>query len=102
MAVTGDFSEEKEYILGEMTQRLAGLLLDQVLSPNLKELSIKIGVIPVFRYSAGLVPCSKTEMERISKLWVTAFKLAWAFSSNLDSSPMSLDQIDGGLRVHRQ
>ncbi len=43
-----NFSEEKEYILGEMEQRLSALQLDRVLSTTLKELAIEIGEVPVF------------------------------------------------------
>ena len=94
--MNNDFSEEKKYILGEMAQRLSALRMDRVLSPTLKELAIKIGVVPVFRYSAGVVPWTKTELEQISKLWLSAFKHAWTFSAKLDDSPMSLDRNDGG------
>ena len=96
IAMTNDFSEEKEYVIAEMLQRLSALRLDRVLSPTLKELAIKIGVIPVFRYSAGVVPWTKTELEQISRLWLTAFKQAWTFSPKLDASPISLDREDGG------
>ena len=96
IAMNNDFSEEKEYILKEMSQRLSALRLDQVLSPTLKELAIKVGVVPVFRYSAGVVPWTKTELELISKLWRTAFKQAWSFSPKLDDSPMSLNRDEGG------
>ena len=96
IAMNNDFSEEKKYILGEMAQRLSALRMDRVLSPTLKELAIKIGVVPVFRYSAGVVPWTKTELEQISKLWLSAFKHAWTFSAKLDDSPMSLDRNDGG------
>ncbi len=47
-----------------MKQCLSALGLDRVLSPILTELAIKIGVIPVFRYSAGVVPWTKTEGTR--------------------------------------
>ncbi len=68
-----------------------------MISPTLKELATKIGVVPVFRYSAGVVPWSETELDQqISKLWMTAFKHAWTLSSNIDGLPMSLDRDDGG------
>ena len=51
ITMTNDFSEEKEYVIAEMKQRLSALSLDRVLSPILKELAIKIGVVPVFRYT---------------------------------------------------
>ena len=78
--MTDDFSEEKAYVLEEMKQRLSALRLDSVLSPVLKELAIKIGVVPVFRYSAGVVPWTKTELDQISQMWLAAFKQAWTFS----------------------
>jgi len=79
LAMTDDFSEEKAYVLEEMRQRLSALRLDSVLSPVLKELAIKIGVVPVFRYSAGVVPWTKTELDQISQMWLAAFKQAWTF-----------------------
>ena len=94
LAMTDDFSEEKAYVIEEMKQRLSALRLDRMLSPTLKELAIKIGVIPVFRFSAGVVPWTKTELEQISQMWLAAFKQAWTFSQKLDGSPISLDQND--------
>jgi hypothetical protein len=66
--------------------------------PILKEVAIKIGVVAVtvFRYSAGLVPWSKTELDQSSKSWVAAYKQAWTLSPKLDSSPMCLDHDEGG------
>ncbi len=54
-----------------MAQRLSALRLDQVLSPTLKELAIKIGVVSVFRYRAGVVPWIKTELGQIFKSAIT-------------------------------
>ena len=62
VAITSDFSKEKEYVIEEMKKRLSALHLNKVLSPILKELAIKKGVSPVFRFSAGLVPWTKTEL----------------------------------------
>ncbi len=80
---------------GEMTQRLIALRSDRVLSPTRNELAVKFGLVLVLRYCAGLVPLSKTELEQISKSWLTAFKETGTFSSNLDSSPVALDHVDG-------
>jgi hypothetical protein len=96
IALNGDFTEEKMHILEEMQHRLSALKTDRVLSPVLRELGIKLGVVPVFRYSAGVVPWSKTELEQISKLWILAYKQAWSFSSNMDGSPIVLNRHDGG------
>ena len=95
MTLTGDlnpdFSQEKARVADEMRLRLSALRTDKLLPPVLKEVAIKIGVVSVFRYSAGLVPWSKTELDQISKSWVAAYKQAWMFSPKLDSSPIWLD-----------
>jgi hypothetical protein len=96
VALNGDFSEEKTHVMQEMQHRLSALKIDNVLSPMLRELGIKIGVIPVFRYSAGVVPWSKAELEQISKLWMASYKQAWSFSSNMDGTPIVLNREDGG------
>ena len=61
-----------------------------------KELVIKTAVCTVFRYSAGFVDWSSTELEGISKLWIRAYKQAWALPGSMDSSPILQDQSDGG------
>ena len=96
MTLTGDFSQEKARVTDEMRLRLSALRTDKMLPPILKEVAIKIGVVSVFRYSAGLVPWSKSELDQISKSWVAAYKQAWTLSTKLDSSPMCLDQDEGG------
>ena len=96
LTLTGDFSREKARVTDDMRLRLSALRTDKLLPPVLKEVAIKIGVVSVFRYSAGLVPWSKTELDQISMSWVAAYKQAWTFSTKLDSSPMWLDRDEGG------
>ncbi len=74
----------------------AALHSDRLLPPVLKEIALKIGVVSEFRYSAGSVPGSKTELDQISKSQVAAYKQAWTFSPKVDSSPMRLDLEEGG------
>jgi len=81
--ISGDLSAEKEYILDEMKQRLAALSEDRVLSRKDKEQIIVTAVCSVFRYSAGLVNWSRTELDSISKMWTHAYKTAWGFSRAL-------------------
>ena len=50
----------------------------------------------MFRYSAGLVDWTKTELEQISKLWIGAFKHAWTLPRSTDSTPLVLDLKEGG------
>ncbi len=96
VALNGDFSEVKTRVMQEMQHRLSALKIDNVLSPMLRELGIKIGVIPVFHYSAGVVPWSRAELEQIFKLLMASYQQAWSFSSNMDSTPIVLNREDGG------
>jgi hypothetical protein len=96
--MTGDFTSEKEYVMCEMQQHLQALKANEMLTPPLKEASVKIVVVPIFRYSAGVVPWSKTELDQISTLWMAAYKPenAWNLPCSMDSTPIILDQEHGG------
>jgi ribonuclease HI len=98
MTLTGDFCVEKAYVRAEMQRRIKELMDDKVLPPSLKELAIKIGVISVFRYSAGAVPWTRTELDEITDMWIRAYKQAWfkAAARGMDSSPFVLDKNAGG------
>ena len=96
VALNGDFSAEKQHVRAEMQQRLAALAEDRVLSRAEKEIVIKTAVCSVFRYSAGFVNWTKTELDSISKMWIRAYKQAWTLPGSIDSSPVILDKVDGG------
>ena len=64
MTMLGTFSAEKDYVLSEMRQRLAALKEDRALSRQEKELIIFTAICSVYRYRAGLVDWSKTELNR--------------------------------------
>jgi hypothetical protein len=49
ISMTGDFTSKKEYVMCEMQQRLQALKANEMLTPTLKETSVKIGVVPIFR-----------------------------------------------------
>ena len=44
MTMTGNFDVEKEFVRGKMQRRLESLNADEVLSPSLKELAIKVSL----------------------------------------------------------
>ena len=94
MTMTGNFEVEKEYFRGEMQRRLESLNADEVLPPSLKELAIKVGIISVLRYSAGLVPWSRLELNNISKMWSTGYKQAWykKAARSADATPWPMTQ----------
>ena len=74
--MTGNFEVEKEHVQGEMHHQLESLNADEVPSPSLKELAIKVCIISVFRYIAGLVPWSLSELNNISTMWSAGYKQA--------------------------
>jgi hypothetical protein len=98
MTLTGAFAAEKARVRSEMQRRLDELQKDEVLPPPLKELTITIGVTSIFRYSAGVVLWTKSEMEVITKMWIRAYKYVWfkAAGRSMDSSPIVLCHDDGG------
>ena len=96
VTLTGDFSAEKTHVLGEMELRLKALREDKVLSPPQKEMVIAIGIASVFRYSAGLVPWTQSELDKVTRIWAKGYKHAWRLPSSLDSAVMILSQQDGG------
>ncbi len=59
-------------------------------------MKIKTAVCSVFRYSAGFVDWTRTELDGISKMWVRAYKQAWTLSGSTDSSPMMLS-VEAGV-----
>ena len=92
----GNFSTEKELVRSEMRQRLAALKEDRVPSHPEKELIVVTAVCSVFRYSAGIVDWTKTELDDITKSWISAFKQAWTLPPGSDGSPMILAKSDAG------
>ena len=94
--MTGDFSAEKAYVREEMQRRLEALRQDEVLSPSFKEVVLKIGIVSVFRYSAGLVPWTRTELDNITSMWARGCKQAWGLPVSSDGSLMLLSYADGG------
>ena len=96
MALNGDFSVEKDHVRKEMLERLTALAEDRVISRKEKEVIIKTAICTVFSYSAGFVDWTNTELESITRMWIKAYKQAWTLPCSMDSSPIILDQSDGG------
>jgi hypothetical protein len=66
ISLKSDFTAEKQHVLKTMQERAQALREDQWLTSTLKELVVKMGIVPFFRYSAGVFPWSKTELEHIT------------------------------------
>ena len=92
----GDFSAEKQHVRQEMQRRLAALREDRALSSREKEVVIVTAVCSVFRYSAGLVDWTRSELEDISRIWARAYAAAWTLPHSSDRSPFILTRTSGG------
>jgi len=97
-SLTGDFSAEKKHILEETKRRIESLERDKILTPSTKEVALRVGIVSVFRYSAGLVPWTRSELAQVTQLWMRGFKQAWLGKSSrgADGTPFQLSESDGG------
>ena len=77
MTVLGDFRAEKAHVREEMNRQTDSLLSDVILSVPMKEYALKIGILSVFRYSAGLVPWTLNELLEINAMWSRAHTRIW-------------------------
>ena len=92
----GDFSAEKQHVLGDMTKKLEALREDRLLTRMEREQVIVIAICSIFNYSAGIVDWTKSELDYISVMVARAYKQAWALPRSADGSPMIVDHSHGG------
>jgi hypothetical protein len=89
ISLKGDFTAETQHVLKTVQERAQALRADQWLTPTLKELAVKTGILSPFRYGAGVVPWSKTELKHITTVWLT-------LPRSIDSTPIAVDKEHGG------
>ena len=66
MTVTLDFRHEKDKVRQVTRQRVDAVVDAKGLTPTQRELIVLLAVVPLFRYSAGLVPWSTSELEDLT------------------------------------
>lgn len=96
VTMTGDARFEKEYVTREMERRLSAIHSARFLPPVLEETVIKVGAVSVFRYSAGLVPWTLSELEHLTGMWTGALRRAWRMPPGSDSALFRLPVRAGG------
>jgi hypothetical protein len=96
VTLTGSWQHEKTYIMEETRQRLQALSECPLPRHSAKAKYVATGIAPVFQYSAGLVPWSDAELERLSTLWAAGAKAALGFSRSLDSAAVRLTEKMAG------
>ena len=95
LTMTLDHSFEKSRVLRETESRVAMLSNATFLTPTQRELAVKLAVVSVFRYSAGLVPWTSVELDDLTKLWVSGYREAWNLPSS-DAALFRLSNRHGG------
>jgi ribonuclease HI len=97
MTLTGNYKEHKDYVMAKMEKRCMALAdADSIPRGELRELAVTSGIVAIFRATAGVVPWTGTELDRVSKLWIRAFKQAWEYPTNMDSTVIILENADSG------
>ena len=66
LTLTLDYSFEKARIIKATKERIAILAKADFLTPLQREAAVQLAVVSVFRYTAGLVPWSLSELEERS------------------------------------
>ena len=66
MTVTLDFRHEKDKVRQATRRRVDAVVDAKSLTPTQRELIVLLAVVPLFRYSAGLVPWSASELEDLT------------------------------------
>ena len=54
-------------------------------------------IIPVFMYSAALVPWTTSELRQVEALWLRARKYAWKLPAQTAGAPFQLAEDEGGI-----
>ena len=96
LTLTLDFSFEKDKIIKATRERVAVLAKADFLSPSQQELAVQLAVTSIFRYTAGLVPWSLSELEELTAEWVRGYRGAWTLPKSTDDSLFRIGRGHGG------
>ena len=80
----------------EAAVQLAILAKADFLTPSQREAAVQLAVISVFRYTAGLVPRSLSELEELTAERVRGHRGAWALPRSTDESLLPVSRGRGG------
>ena len=91
-----DWSTEKQYVMQKMKNAVAHLHNTCYTRSQIMNL-FRICVVPIFRYSAPLVPWTAAELLKIDRLWSRAVKYSLRLPLSFASAPVFLSRSHGGL-----
>jgi ribonuclease HI len=96
ISLTLDWRQEKAYVLGKTLQAVQQLRHTPYTRSQIMML-FRTCVVPIFRYSAPLVPWTWAELRRLDKIWSRAVKYSLHLPLSFDLAPILLDNAHGGL-----
>ena len=91
-----DWRREKQYVVEKMTHAVEQLRKTCYTRSQVMML-FRTCVIPIFRYSAALVPWTDSELYEIDKLWSRAVKYSLHLPLSFNLAPILLDRAQGGM-----
>ena len=91
-----NWATEKRYVMAKMYHAIEQLRNTCFTRAQLLML-FRVCVIPIFRYSAPLVPWTQKELHSIDRLWSKAIKYALRLPVSFDLAPVLLDKVVGGF-----
>ena len=94
----GDCSEQ----IAQVFSRTAEILVFLTSSPLTRRqnlLVIQQGLETIFRFSAGIVPWSDSNITKLDRMWMRAHKLAWGLSIGTADEILRYPRVRGGLQV---
>ena len=96
LALDGNFKKEKQLII-KRTKEAAAQLRRTVYTRDQIEKLLEICVIPIFLYTAAIVPWTPTELNTINNIWISIRKYAFKLPIQSASAPYQTGIHEGGL-----
>ena len=96
LTLTLDYSFEKARVIKATKERIAILAKADFLTPSQREAAVQLAVVSVFRYTAGLVQWSLSELEELTAEWVRGYRGAWSMPRSTDDSLFRVSRNHGG------
>ena len=95
ISLTLNWHTHKDAVLEKIDSAI-DCLRDSVYLPTQLEEMVRVCIIPLFRYSASLVPWTPAELAVISTKFGVAMKVAWKVNKGCATAPIRLDKVRAG------
>ena len=95
VAAGGSWAREKARVRRDTAECIRALR-GSVYSPRQLDQVVRSCIIPIFRYGAGLVDWTDTELDAMTAMWATAQRMAWKLAPGTPHCLHTLHRLDGG------